>query len=75
MSDLDIDLRAAICEIRELEADAVRWTEENEDICGFDDATWYDTIAEFNRRIASAGSRLADLVEDLVGPPIPGMSD
>jgi len=75
MSDLDIDLRAAVCEIRELQAEAAQWTEENEDICGEDDETWYDTIAEFDQQIAEAGSRLADLVELLLGRPVPGMSD
>ena len=75
MSELDIDVRAAVSKIRELQAEAAQWTEENEDICGEDDATWYDTIAWFDQRIAAAGIHLADLIEDLVGPPIPGMSD
>ena len=67
MSDLDIELRAAIKEIRTLQSDCALWCETNEDICGYDDATWFDTIAEYDAKTAGVAIRLAGLVEQLIG--------
>lgn len=67
MSDADVQVREAIKHIRELEAAAEAWTEENEHICGFDDARWFDTIAAHDAAIAQAGIELANLMEQLIG--------
>lgn len=67
MSDLDLEVRQTIKQIREIQAEYEQWTEENEDLCGYDDETWFDTISEFRRELVSAGIQLADLIEQLMG--------
>ena len=61
------ELRAVIKTIRTLRSDCAEWCEQNEDICGFDDATWFDTIAEYNESIADAAITLTNLVEQVIG--------
>lgn len=67
MSEADIEVRAAIQRIRDIQAEYEKWTEENEDICGYDDETWFDTISEFDQQLGSAGIELANLMERLMG--------
>lgn len=52
-----------VAEIRKIVAKCNKWTSENEDICGYDDATWFDTIHEFDEQLGEAGIALADAVE------------
>lgn len=66
-ADAEFEIRQQIAKIRDTQAALDAWTEANEDICGYDDATWYDTIASFNEEIADAGMVLADLIEKLMG--------
>ena len=64
---LAVELHAAIKEIRTLQSDCALWCETNEAICGYDDATWFDTIAEYDAKTAEAAIRLTNLVEQLIG--------
>ena len=66
-ADADFEVREAIEKIRQLQAAEENWCEENEDLCGDDDATWFDTISEFNSQLADAGIELANLLERLMG--------
>lgn len=63
MSDLDIEVRALIKEIRTLQSDSAHWSEQNEDD---EDKKWFGLV-EFDQQIAGAGIRLADVMEKLMG--------
>lgn len=67
MSDADVQVREAIKKIRTIQAEYEAWTEENEDLAGEDDETWFDTISEFDEQLGEAGIELADLLEKLMG--------
>ena len=66
MSELDIEVRAAITLIRELDSELSDWTEENQG--EVDDEEWFDTIAEFKEMSAGSGIHLASLVSRLLPP-------
>lgn len=67
MSELDIEVRRLVKQIRDTQAEYETWTSENEDLCGYDDETWFDMCSEFDRQLADAGVALADLLERLMG--------
>lgn len=60
------DVLNAIAELRNIQRKAEEWVRDNEDICGVDDATWFDTIAHFDERLGDAGVVLADAVEQFI---------
>lgn len=57
------EIGKTIKQIRKLDKKLSKFIEKNEDLCGYDDATWFDTIAYYNEQIAGLGVHLADLVE------------
>lgn len=67
MADAEFEVRMAIEEIRTIQAAYTNWTEENEDLAGKDDASWYDTIAWYDQQLGDAGIKLANLIENLMG--------
>lgn len=67
MGEFEAEVRETIKFIRDTQAEYETWTDENEDLCGYDDETWYDTISEFDRELGNAAIRLADLLEKLMG--------